>query len=188
MMRTIAVASRVLTMLGLLAAAGAAGCSSISTPHPVASVLNQPVARSTAGSAAAAAASPSASASASAVQNMVVSTAVRGELTQAFATVRDIPLSYVAGTQPGGLYYAYVPATDTYWALAYFELSATAEQNVPTGCQDGGCIGIFKKVATGAWQGGLGGIPPICEEVRFFPKAVLAAWSLPTSVPAPLNC
>jgi len=186
MMRRIGAASRVLTMLGLLAAAGVTGCSASSVPHPVASVLNQPVTRSTAGSAAAA--SPSASASGGTVQNMVVSTAVRGELTATFAAVRDIPQSYVTGTQPGGLYYAYVPATDTYWALAYFELSAAAEQNVPTGCQDGGCIGIFKKVAAGAWRGGLAGIPPICQEVRFFPKAVLAAWSLPTSVPAPLNC
>jgi hypothetical protein len=42
--------------------------------------------------------------------------------------------------------------------------------------------------AAGAWQGRVGGIPPICGEVAFFPKAVLAAWSMPTSVPAPLNC
>jgi hypothetical protein len=187
-MRTIGIAPRMLAVFGVLAAAGVAGCSAGSVPHPVASVLNQPVTRSTTGSAGTAAASPSASASGDAVRNLVISTAVRSELTEAFAAVRNIPQSYVTGTQPGSVYYAYVPATDTYWALASFELSATSIRNIPAGCEDGGCIGMFKQVATGAWQGGLGGIPAVCQEVRFFPKAVLEAWSLPASVPAPLNC
>jgi hypothetical protein len=188
MMRTIGVARRMLAVLGLLAAAGVAGCSASSVPHPVASALNEPVSGSTAGSASSPAASSSASAAGSAVQNLVISAAVRSELTEAFAAVRDMPPSYVTGTQPGSVFYAYVPATDTYWAMGSFGLSATAVQKQPAGCDDGGCTGIFKKVGTGGWQGRVGGIPPICGEVAFFPKAVLATWSLPTSVPAPMNC
>jgi len=188
MVRTIGVAPRMLAVLALLAAAGVAGCSARSVPHPVASVLNQPVTRSTAGSASSSAASPSASASASAVQNLVISTAVRSELINAFAAIRRMPPSYVTGTNPGGVYYAYVPATNTYWAWASFTLSAAGVQVDQTGCQDGGCIGLFKEVGTGGWQGQLGGIPAICTEVAFFPKAVLEAWSMQTSVPAPLNC
>jgi hypothetical protein len=188
MMRTIGVAPRMLAVLGLLAAVGLAGCSPRSAPHPVASVLNQPVTRSTARSASSSTASPRASASASAVQNLVISAAVRSELIDAFAVIRRMPPSYVTGTNPGSVYYAYVPATDTYWAWASFALSTTAVKADPTACEDGGCIGLFKEVGTGGWQGQLGGIPVICAEVAFYPKAVLATWSMQTRVLAPLNC
>jgi hypothetical protein len=185
-MRSIGVARRIL--LGLLAAAGVAGCSAISTPHPVASVLNQPVTRTASGPASSATAKPSASATGDAIQNLVLSTAVRSELGAEFAAVADIPPSYVLGAKPGSIYYAYEPATDTYWAMATFEESATALKNDPAGFQDGGNVGLFWRVGTGAWHGGLGGIPLTCAELRFFPKGVLAAWSLPTSPPAGMDC
>jgi len=187
-MRGIGVAPRKLAVLGILAGLGVAGCSAIATSQPVAAVLNQPTARLASGPASSPAAKPSASASGGAIQDLVVSAAVRGELTGAFAVVHDIPQSYVTGTQPGSVYYAYVPATHTYWAMARFDVSATAVQKYPAGFQDGGDIGEFKKVGTGGWQGVLGGIPVYCGEAAFFPKAVLAAWSLPTSPPAGMNC
>jgi hypothetical protein len=86
------------------------------------------------------------------------------------------------------VYYAYDPATDTYWALAEFEPSATASFNVQVNFQDGGGIGMFRKAVSGDWQAQLGSVPPWCAESQFFPLPVLAAWSMPTSKPAGLGC
>jgi hypothetical protein len=124
------------------------------------------------------------------VQNLVITSAGKGDLTAAYVAFRQISPSDVlgGGPMPGSVYYAYVPATDTYWALAAFEPSSTASQNAQVGFQDGGSIGMFRKVATDAWQVGNPGIPTFCGEVQWFPAAVLAAWSLPTT-PAPgLTC
>ncbi|MGH3255818.1 MAG: hypothetical protein ACRDOU_10495 [Streptosporangiaceae bacterium] len=93
---------------------------------------------------------------------------------------RGIPLSDVAGTIPGSVYYAYDPATDTYWAEATFQGSRTASQKVLVGFQDGGSFGLFARAARSGWQVEVGGAPVVCFEVPFFPPAVLMAWSLPT--------
>jgi hypothetical protein len=170
----------VLAVAGSLAAIGAlalTGCSADSTPQPVASVLNAPL-RIASASPSSSKAKPSASASASKVQNLIVSTSVRTDLTDAFAAASNFPVSYVKGTAPNSVYYAYTPATDTYWALATFEPSATATKSAPADFQDGSNVGEFKKVGDGSWQAGIGGEPVGCGELRFFPKAVLAAWSI----------
>jgi hypothetical protein len=68
--------------------------------------------------------------------------------------------------------------------MAGYEPSSKASQAVLVNFQDGGSFALFKKAGAGSWQGVLGGLPGICVEQRFFPKAVLAAWSLPTTHPA----
>jgi hypothetical protein len=103
---------------------------------------------------------------------------MRNELTVAFADYKRIPPSDVAGIS-GSVYYAYDPATDTHWALANFLPSLRAPSQVLVGFQDGASIGLFTRFANGSWQVQLGGAPPICAEVAFFPPAVLTAWSLP---------
>jgi hypothetical protein len=120
----------------------------------------------------------------------MVSTHVRSELTAAYVALRGIKTSDVAGasTTPGSVYYAYDPATHTYWAQAHFEPSATASQQVQVNFQDGGSFGLFKKVGTGPWQAVIGGEPGVCAELRFFPKAVLAVWLLPTAPPQQNMC
>jgi hypothetical protein len=47
------------------------------------------------------------------------------------------------------------------------------------GFQDGASIGFVTRIGHGSWQVQLGGAPVACTEVRFFPQAVLIAWSLP---------
>jgi hypothetical protein len=109
---------------------------------------------------------------------------VRGELVAAFAALNNWPLSYENGTEPGSVYYAYDPATDTYWAIARIQPSPTGLREEPAGWQDGGNVGLFKKVGSGPWKAGIAGIPVECGLLRFFPQRVLAAWSLPTTPPA----
>jgi hypothetical protein len=124
------------------------------------------------------------------VENLVISSAVRSELTAAYIADRGISLSDVSGggPMPGSVYYAHDPAKDTYWALAGFEPSSTASLNVQVGFQDGGGSPMFRKVGAGAWHVGNPGVPSFCGEVQWFPLAVLSAWSLPTT-PAPgLTC
>lgn len=178
-MRTITVRLRVLGWLGLLATVAVAGCTATSTPSPAA-----PGHGRSASPAAATEVSPAASSSAPAgtggVRNLPVSRDVRNELTAAYVNSRGIPLSDVAGTIPGSVYYAYDPATDTYWAEATFRPSRTASFKVLVGFQDGGSIGLFVRAARSGWQVQQGGVPVVCSEVPFFPPAVLMAWSLST--------
>jgi hypothetical protein len=179
-MQTITVRLRVLGWLGLLAAA--AGCAATSTSSPAA-----PGHSRSASPATATAVSPvavSAPAGTGGVRNLPVSRDVHNELTVAYVNLRGISLSDVAGTIPGSVYYAYDPATDTYWAEANFLPSRTASQKVLVGFQDGASIGLFARAARSSWQVQLGGEPVACAEVPFFPPAVLMAWSLPTDTAA----
>jgi hypothetical protein len=114
------------------------------------------------------------------IRNLVITSAVRTELTAAYASYRRISPSDVAGTRPGDVYYAYDPTTDIYWALANFAPSPTAAPRVLVGFQDGASWGFFTKAGSGPWKAQMGGEPVVCLEVRFFPRAVLTAWSLPT--------
>jgi hypothetical protein len=124
------------------------------------------------------------------VRNLTVGTDVRSELTAAYVALRGIKPSDVAGDAPsaGSVYYAYDPASRTYWAQAHFEPSTTASQEVQVNFQDGGSYGLFKKVGTGSWQVVIGGEPGVCAELRFFPKKVLTAWSQPTTPPEQNMC
>lgn len=178
-------------VFALLAATGAAGCSF--SPHPSAAASSSPAssapAPSTAATPTATASSPPASSSSPAaspgqVQNLLVTPAVRSELTAAFAAFRKIPASEVGGTYPHSVYYAYVPATDTYWAMATFDPSSTDSFNVQLSFQDAGGVGLFTRTGAGSWQAQGGSMPPVCGEVGFFPPSVLKAWAQPTSAPA----
>ena len=185
--------------LGLLAAMGIAGCTGSSAP--VAAAPSQPasLAASASPASAAAASAPSPATSAPAatasaapgssgeVKNLVVTPAVRSELLAVYAAFRKIPAADAKGL-PGSVYYAYVPATGTYWAKATWEPTSGDSQTVVVGFQDGGSDGFYKKAGNGPWQVILGGEPEICEELKFFPLPVLAAWSLPTSATPASMC
>jgi hypothetical protein len=177
----------VLTTIGLSA------CSANRAPSSTRPANNQttiPAATATVSPAATTAASntPTASprpATSGGVQNLVSNSTVRGDLTAAFVAHKRISPSDVAGTYPGSVYYAYDPATNTYWAAAQFESSSTAPINVLVGFQDGGNFGLFRRVGEDPWQVQVKTSPPACTEPQFFPPAVLEAWSLPTSTPTP---
>jgi hypothetical protein len=185
--------------LALLASLGVAGCTANPSASPPASGPTQttspaavapgssgvtPSASGVAPSATTAptaSSTPAGSAVSAAVRNLTVTGATRSSLTTAFAAFKGIPQSDIAGTRPSSVYYAFDPAADTYWALAEFTPTTTAPQDVTVNFQDGGNIGLFTKVGANPWQVRLGGIPPECNELKFYPQVVLAAWSLPTS-------
>jgi hypothetical protein len=180
-MRAVTSAPGVAVVLILLVMTAVSGCTSgflsgsAAPPAPTASQATTPA------SAASAAAAPSASAGG--VQNLVVSNAIRSELLSAWAAGNGDPIADVT-TVPGSVYYAYDPATSTYWAQASFEATGKVPLNVQVSFQDGGNIGRFKRVAGGAWQVGTGGIPEVCYALAYFPQPVLATWAMPTSDPA----
>lgn len=188
-MRAIWNSRGILVGLALVATAGMTACSANRTPTSAGPGSGQTATASTAASQPADASSVSATAQGG-VQNLVITSAEKSQLTAAFVALKGISLSDIAGAGPtaGSVYYAYDPSTDTYWALAGFETSTTAPFDVQVNFQDGGNTGMFRKAGAGAWQVQLGGVPPWCAESTFFPLPVLAAWSMPTSKPAGLGC
>jgi hypothetical protein len=177
-MRTIMVSRRMLGWLGLLATVAVAGCTASSGPGPAAPGHGRSASGAATTAVSPTAVSRPAPAGPGGVRDLAVSRDVRNELTAAYADYRGISPSDVAGTIPGSVYYAYDPATYTYWAQADFAPSSTASFKVLVGFQDGASIGLFTRIANGSWQVRLGGEPVVCAEVRFFPQAVLTAWSL----------
>ena len=185
-MRTIMVSRRVLGWLGLLAMV--AGCTATSASSAAAPGHGRSASPAAAAAVSSGAASGSASAGPGGARDLAVSRAVRNELAAAYADFRGISLSDVEGTEPGSVYYAYDPATDTYWARATFVPSRTASFKVLVGFQDGADIGLFTRAARSGWQVERGGEPVVCAEVVFFPVAVLRAWSLSTDTAASFGC
>ena len=186
-MRGIGKSRGILVGLALLAIAGVSACSATQTPSG-----GGPSTGQTTTAAATVTASPEASATPTGVQNLAISSAVRSELAAAYATTYaaglKVPVSELGAPAalPGSVYYAYDPATDTYWALGSFK--PTAPDSDPAWFQDGTDIGMFQKVGAGAWQVNITLNPVLCGELRFFPQTVLLTWALPTSPPAGLTC
>jgi hypothetical protein len=190
--------------IGLLAAISVTACAA----HPAGNVAGPPSspartgAASPAGTGAASptatpAVSPSAATPTAAptgpggVQNLVMSSALLNELTAVYVAARNISLSDISGggPLPGEAYYAYDPATDTYWALANFAPSSTAPWNIQESFQYGGKTGMYRKAgAAGTWQIGVPGNPYLCGELQWYPQNVLITWALPTALPAGQCC
>jgi hypothetical protein len=181
-MRAIVKSRGILVYLAVLATVGITACSANGTPASGGPGNGQ----TTTPAATAAASQPTApSPTPTGIQNLVISSTEKSQLTAAFVAFKAISLSDLAGGGPtaGSVYYAYDPSTDTYWALADFAPSSTASLNVQVGFQDGGSFGMYRKAGSGSWQVESPGEPPICNEVKFFPPAVLAAWSISMSLP-----
>jgi hypothetical protein len=197
-MRGIVTGRAILACIAVLATAAMTACSANPTPSGAGSATGHtttPAATAPASPATTEAASPSAGTPSTTptgpggVQNLVITTAEMSELTAAYLAYRGgIPLSDVAGEgpTPGSVYFADDPATDTYWALAVFEPSSTASQDVLVGFQDGNNIAMFQKVGATAWQTESAGEPAYCSEAKYFPQAVLTLWSI--SAPPGLTC
>jgi hypothetical protein len=172
----------ILAGIALLAVAGVSACSTNGTPGSGQVTVTTTIPGTTASAAAAQSVTPS---TASGIQNLAISAAGKSDLTAAYVASKGISVSDISGggPMPGSVYYAYDPSTDTYWALADFQPSSTASQNAQVGFQDGGSYGMYRKAGSSSWQVQQPGFPPICEEVKFFPQAVLMAWSISTNLP-----
>lgn len=179
----VAVVAVVLAVSGCGASHSSAAPAGGTASSPPASGASTTAAAST--GAASPAGSPSAPApavaSAGGVQNLTVDDSVRKQLIAAIAPVHNAPVSDIASTAPRSVYYAYDPATSTYYAMARFELAAGDPLRVQVSFQDAGAYGLFKRAGHGPWQAQNGGLPNICAEVKFFPAPVLAAWNQPAT-------
>ncbi|HVB91122.1 MAG TPA: hypothetical protein VND70_03380 [Acidimicrobiales bacterium] len=86
-----------------------------------------------------------------AAQNQAATAALKSDLTAAYVAHNGLPADQVAGTAPGSVYYAYLPSTGTYWAIADFVPTSTASQQTMVSMQDEGCCGVFSEPAGGPW-------------------------------------
>ncbi|MBV8386575.1 MAG: hypothetical protein JO155_07275 [Acidimicrobiia bacterium] len=103
-------------------------------------------------------------------QNLPATDALRAQLVTAYVAFTHFPARDIAGTQPGSVFYAYLPSTRTYWAVATFEPRAAAAFQTLVNMQDGGDIGIFSRPTGAAWKmQGVGGIPFPCS-ARLLPE------------------
>jgi hypothetical protein len=99
----------------------------------------------------------------------------------AFVQFTHDPPSDIAGTEPGSVYYAYVPSTGTYWAFGRVLPSSTASQSTLVSLQDGGNIGIFDQRSGGSWTMLSAGGEPFCPTKSDLPTAVQALWGFTDS-------
>lgn len=111
------------------------------------------------------------------VTNLVIGTSVRAQLVAAGAALHKLPTTDYTGLIPGETYYAYDPATKTYWAGAGLVASSTSNQ-ARIGNQDDGAYLVFDRPAGGSWRAYDAGIP---GDTHFtcsmkVPAPVLAAW------------
>jgi len=101
-------------------------------------------------------------------------TALRGAYVAARPGVR---LGEVDGPRHGTLYYAFYPATRTYWAIAWFDPSSRARPQTAAKFQFGMGGAVFKRTASGEWRAAvhLRANLPCPDEV---PAPVLRAWRI----------
>jgi hypothetical protein len=110
-------------------------------------------------------------------QNLVVTSALRTELLQAGAASNGVPASGYTGLTPGRTYYAYDPATTTYWAGAQLVPSMSSIK-AQVSVQDDGAYLLFNKPAGGTWtvhSVGMTGIGGSTCPVAV-PAGVLSVW------------
>jgi hypothetical protein len=115
--------------------------------------------------------------SSDAPQNLVANAAVKSSLTAVYVAHSGLPADQVAGTAPGSVYYAYVPSTGTYWAIANFLPSSTATTQTKVSMQDDGCCGVFTQpsgATSWTFVSGYLGLP--CPGV--VPADIMTLWNL----------
>jgi hypothetical protein len=97
---------------------------------------------------------------------------------QAFVAYKQVPPQDISGTDPGFVYYGYVPSTDTYWALVSFLPTSTASQQTLDGLLDGGRTGVFSKKSGGSWTMLSDASVPFCPSHTAIPAEILSVWGL----------
>jgi outer membrane murein-binding lipoprotein Lpp len=163
----------VVSLAGCTSAKPAAGPST-AVPRLAASPVATPSARSSAIASSGTATTPAAP---SAPRNLTLTPAVKAQLVAAFVAAKKINADEVTGETPGSGYYAYLPATRTYWALAGFTLSSKASYQTQVDTQDGGGHFLFSRRAGEPWTGSATGIPWPCPGQ--LDPALSRLWNLP---------
>jgi hypothetical protein len=120
------------------------------------------------------------------VENLPLTGNVRAQLVAAGARFNSLSPRDYNGLQPGKSYYAYDPATSSYWAgaaLAPKPSSLRAE----VASQDDGAYLVFHRPAGGSWvvtAVGLAGVGGTTCGVTV-PASVLAVWGWPAGTCRP---
>jgi hypothetical protein len=105
----------------------------------------------------------------------VVTPDIKSELTAVYVAARMLPADQVAGTVSGSVYYAYLPSTNTYWAIASFEPNSSSTEQTQVAMQDDGCCGIFTRT-TGNWTFVSGFMGSPCTGQ--IPASLMTLWGL----------
>ena len=164
-----------------------AGCSSVThlaTTSPTTTA--EPTTRSTPSSTTTEQTTPASTTTQSppAVENLVADATVRQDLLTAFSTFRSdgtntpgfaaIPQGAVGSIQSGSLYYAFIPSSSTYWAMASFDPTAAASQtSASVGFQDGGSTAVFARTQAETWT-----VKYVGWCLTGLPAAVAAVWGV----------
>jgi hypothetical protein len=122
---------------------------------------------------------PATSTGTASAENLPIPDDVRQQLVTAFVAAKKVQPSEVSGTKPGTVYYGYLPATDTYWAVAEFSLSPSASEQTKIDFQDGADQATFHRQAGQPWQVTIGDIPWPCP--GDLPDAMMSAWNMSIS-------
>jgi hypothetical protein len=170
----------VTAIIGGTLALALAGCSSGPAAH------SSSGSTTTSTSAPAAPKSPTTTPTTGGAQNLPVTDAIRSQLVQAGAALNHLSSSDYTGLRAGSTFYAYDPATSTYWAAAAMDPSS-ASMAAQVASQDDGSYLLFTQPTGGGWTAqndGLGGIDGTpCPAI---PASVVAAWDwLPGSCKPP---
>jgi hypothetical protein len=117
-------------------------------------------------------------------RNLVASPAIKSGLLAAYLAHSGLAADQVVGTAPGSVYYAYLPSTQTYWAMAGFVPSSTASMQTQVSMQDEGCCGIFTQSSGAAsWTYVSSYLGSPCPGA--VPPDVIAVWKLQPGADCP---
>jgi len=113
-------------------------------------------------------------------ESLVVTEEIRGQLLQAGAALHGLPVSAFTGLVSGLTYYAYDPATATYWAGAGL-MPSSSSLRAQVSTQDNGSYLLFRRPADKPWTAqdvGLAGVAGTkCP--TSIPASVLTVWNWP---------
>jgi hypothetical protein len=175
-------------MLAVPACLAFAGCTSASPPAVNAAPSQPPASTGSAGQPTGSVPAASPTQALDSVRDLVITPLVRRQLLNGYLSLMGFKPADISGTMPDEVFYAYDPASRTYWAMASFIAAAQAPASVPVDMQDGERTALYTRTVAGLWHVERGGDPGPCYVVPFFPRAVLAAWGLATTIPSVLGC
>ena len=115
-----------------------------------------------------------------AAQSLVVTSEIKSQLLQAGAALNGLPASAFDGLMSGNTYYAYDPATATYWAGAKL-VPSSSSLRAQVSVQDNGSYVLFRRPAGKAWTAqdvGLAGVAGT-KCTTSVPASVLTVWNWP---------
>jgi len=115
-----------------------------------------------------------------AAESLVVTAEIKSQLLQAGAALNGLPASAFDGLMSGQTYYAYDPATATYWAGAKL-VPSSSSLRAQVSVQDNGSYILFRRPAGKAWTAqdvGLAGVAGT-QCTTSVPASVLTVWNWP---------